>query len=169
MTNPEYPEQWKRERMLWFVYEWLEQHLTDEEPMPQLNVQEVREWGSEQEGLNGTQAMHLFKQLVEEGYIAISSMQKIDDLPWIVAFPQALTTKGFLEIGELADSNARLLGSLTAIEEAIARQYVDERQKTTAMQAAEELKGFFRQVPREVAVEAGAAAITGIARGSGMG
>jgi hypothetical protein len=169
MTHPEYPEQWKRERMLWFVYEWLEQHLTDEDPMPQLNVQEVREWGSEQEGLNGTQAMYLFKQLVEEGYISVSSMQKIDELPWIVAFPQALSTKGLLEIGELPDSNARLLGSLNAIEEAIARLNVDEQDKTTAMKAAEELRGFLRQVPREAAAEVGAAAIVGIARGSGMG
>src|SRR5215208_5041282 len=105
MTHPEYPEQWKRERMLWFVHEWLDRNLTDEDPMPQLNVQQVSEWGSEQEGLNGTQAMYLFKQLVEEGYISVNSMQKIDELPWIVAFPQALTTKGLLEIGELPDSN----------------------------------------------------------------
>jgi hypothetical protein len=169
MTHPEYPEQWKRERMLWFVYEWLQQNLTDEDPMPQLNVQQISEWGSEQEGLNGTQAMYLFKQLVEEDYILVNSMQKIDKLPWIVAFPQALTTKGLLEIGELPDSNARLLGSLNAIEAAIARLNVDDEQKTTAMKAAEELKGFLRQVPREAAGQVAAAAITGLARGSGMG
>ena len=119
--------------------------------------------------MNGTQAMYLFKQLVEEGYISVNSMQKIDELPWIVAFPQSLTTKGLLEIGELPDSNARLLGSLNAIEEAIARLNVDEQDKTTAMKAAGELKGFLRQVPREAAGQVAAAAITGLARGSGMG
>jgi hypothetical protein len=155
--------------MLWFVHEWLEQNLTDEDPVPHLRVDEVRDWGNEQEGLNGAHAMYLFKQLVDEGYITVASLDtKIDHLPWIFAWPQALTTKGLLEIGELPDSNARLLGSLTAIEEAIARLNVDDQQKTTAMQAAGELKGFLRQLPREVAVEVGAAAITGIARGSGM-
>jgi hypothetical protein len=80
-----------------------------------------------------------------------------------------LTIKGLLEIGELPDSNARLPGSLNAIEEAIARLNVDDEQKTTAMKAAEELKGFLRQVPREAAGQVAAAAITGLARGSGMG
>jgi hypothetical protein len=170
MTQPEYPEQWKRERMLWFVHEWLELNLTDEDPVPHLKVDEVRDWGNEQEGLNGAQAIYLFKQLVDEGYITVSSLDtKIDRLPWIFAWPQYLTTKGLLEIGELPDSNARLLGSLNAIEEAIARLNVDDTQKTTAMKAADELKGFLRQVPREAATEVASAAIVGIARGSGMG
>lgn len=120
--------------------------------------------------MNGAQATYLFKQLVEEDYITVSSLDtKIDRLPWIFAWPQALTTKALLEIGELPDPNARLLGSLTAIEEAIARLNVDEQDKTTAMKAAEELKGFLRQVPREAAGQVAAAAITGLARGSGMG
>jgi hypothetical protein len=79
-----------------------------------------------------------------------------------------LTTKGLLEIGELPDSNARLLGSLNAIEEAIARLNVDEQDKTTAMNAAEELKDFLQQLPREVAVELAKTALIGLARGSGM-
>jgi hypothetical protein len=138
-------------------------------PYTATDVQEVREWGSKQEGLNGTQAMYLFKQLVEEGYISVSSMQKIDELPWIVAFPQALTTKGLLEISELPDSNARLLGSLNAIKDAIARLNVDDQQKSTAMKAAEELRGFLQQLPREVAVDLAKTALIGLARGSGMG
>jgi hypothetical protein len=170
MTQPEYPEQWKRERMLWFVHKWLEQNLTDEDPQPRLTYNQVADWGSEQEGMNGAQAAYLFKQLVEEGYIAVASPHsKIDNLPWIFAWPQALTTKGLLEIGELPDSNVRLLGSLNAIEEAIARLNVDDQHKTATMNAAEELKGFLRQVPREAAGQVAAAAITGLARGSGMG
>jgi hypothetical protein len=169
MTHPEYPEQWKRERMLWFVHEWLQQNLTDEDPVPLLRAEEVQEWGNQQEGLNGAQAMYLFKQLVDEGYITVASLDtKIEHLPWIFAWPQGLTTRGLLEIGELPDSNARLLGSLNAIEEAIARLNVDDQQKTTAMKAADELKGFLRQVPREAAAEVASAAIVGIARGSGM-
>jgi hypothetical protein len=170
MTHPEYPEQWKRERMLWFVHEWLQQNLKDEDPVPLLRAEEVQEWGNQQEGLNGAQAMYLFKQLVDEGYITVASLDtKIEHLPWIFAWPQGLTTRGLLEIGELPDSNARLPGSLNAIEEAIARLNVDDEQKTTAMKAAEELKGFLRQVPREAAGQVAAAAITGLARGSGMG
>jgi hypothetical protein len=174
MTQPEYPEQWKRERMLWFVHEWLQENLTDEDPVPQLDYYKVRDWGNEQEGLNGAQAMYLFKQLVEEDYIAVSSMNtQISELPWDVAWPQALTTKGLLQIGELPDSSARLLRSLTAIEEAIARLNVDDQQKTTAMKAADELKGFLRQLPREAAGEVAAAAVTeigrGFAQGSGVG
>jgi hypothetical protein len=169
MTHPEYPEQWKRERMLWFVHEWLQQNLTDEDPQPRLTYNQVADWGNEQEGMNGAQAAYLFKQLVEEGYIAVASPHsKIDDLPWIFAWPQALTTKALLEIGELPDPNARLLGSLNAIEEAIAHLNVDDQQKTAAMNAAEELKDFLQQLPREVAVELAKTALIGLARGSGM-
>lgn len=164
MTRPEYAEKWKRERMLWFVHEWLEDNLTDEDPVPHMMASEVAEWGKQQEGLNGAQAMILFKRLVEEGYIALDSFDtRIDGLPWAVAWPQALTTKGLQEIGELPDQNARLLGSLTAIEEAIAQLNVPDDQKSAAMKAAEELKDFLRQLPREVAVEVAKAAIVGIA------
>lgn len=36
MARPEYPEKWKRERMLWFVHEWPQENLADEDPVPHL-------------------------------------------------------------------------------------------------------------------------------------
>jgi hypothetical protein len=36
--GPECPEQWKRERMLWFVHEWIQENQTDESFVPELSV-----------------------------------------------------------------------------------------------------------------------------------
>lgn len=46
---PEYPERWKRERVLWFVHEWIREHQTGEDFEPEMNVRDVQKWGDEQE------------------------------------------------------------------------------------------------------------------------
>ncbi len=50
-TAPEYPEQWKRERLLWFVYEWIQEHQDALDFEPEISVGEVQGWGERQEGL----------------------------------------------------------------------------------------------------------------------
>lgn len=114
-ARPEYPEQWKRERLLWFVHDWIQERHAADDNTPMLDVHEVQHWGEEQEGMNGAQAMHLFKQLVEEGYISTSWLNTGSDRwPWAHAGPQYLTTRGLLEIGELPDPDQKLIAALAA-------------------------------------------------------
>jgi hypothetical protein len=80
-STPQYPEQWKRERMLWFVHEWIEEHQVGEDYVPEISVFEVIRWGDEQEGLTGARAANLFKQLVEEGYISVNFLDTSIDGP----------------------------------------------------------------------------------------
>ncbi len=122
-TAPEYPEQWKRERMLWFVHEWIQEHQDALDFEPGISVREVQGWGERQEGLNGSQAVNLFEQLVEEGYVSVGWLDKRSDrYPWARAAPRSLSTKGLIEIGELPDPDARLAAALQATRRAIKQE-----------------------------------------------
>lgn len=46
---PEFPEQWKRERVLWFVHEWIQERHAQGDYNPALAVHDVEEWGDGQE------------------------------------------------------------------------------------------------------------------------
>ena len=70
--------------------------------------------------MNGAQATHLFKQLVEEGYISTSWFDtKVDRRPWAIVGPQYLATRGLLEIGELPNPDQKLVTALAAARRAI--------------------------------------------------
>jgi hypothetical protein len=114
LDRPSYPEKWKRERMLFFVHEWIQDHQTDEDIQPNLSREEVQQWGQKQVGLNGAQALHLFKESVEEGYIKLAMPlgRPVQRYPWLVAVPQSLTKKGLMEIGELPNPEQELLRAL---------------------------------------------------------
>jgi hypothetical protein len=119
---PDYPERWKRERLLWYVHEWIQEQQVGEEFVPELTVTDVQVWGDQQEGLNGVQAVNLFKQLYEEDYFSVNFLDtRSDRYPWYRAAPQALTTKGLLEIGELPDPDQRFITALEEVRRTIER------------------------------------------------
>ena len=115
---------------------------------------EVKRWSEEQEGMSGPEAVSLFQQLVEEGYVALNySLRPSDRFPWNVAFPLGLTRRGLLQIGELAtDPDSRLLGGLAALEQAMRELDVPDERKYPAIEAAKELRNFVRALPPETAV-----------------
>jgi hypothetical protein len=112
-ATPQYPEQWKRERILWFVHEWIQENQAGEDLVPEISVHKIIGWGDEQEGLNGVQAVNLLKQLVEERYISVNFLDtRGDGYPWYRVAPQSLTTKGLVEIGELPNPDERFAAAL---------------------------------------------------------
>jgi hypothetical protein len=145
---PKYPEQWKRERMLWFVHEWIQEHQTDENFVPELSVHDVQQWGDEQEGLNGAQAVNLFKQLYEEGYIYLNFLDtNIDRYPWFRTAPQSLSTRGLLEIGELPDPDERLAAALAATRRAIEQEpSIPEEEKRDMLDTLEKMASLANNV-----------------------
>ena len=121
MARPKYPERWKRERMLHFVYEWMQENQTPNDLVPMLTARTVNEWGEKQEGLNGAQAMLLFKQLVEEKAIFLVHPldTKVSGFPWLRAYPQYLSKWALMEIGELDDPDRELAAMFQAALERI--------------------------------------------------
>ena len=89
--------------------------------MPNLTAEDIQRWGKEREGLSGARALHLFKELVEEGCIALTKPlgHGSQRLPWLVASPQLLTKKGLLEIGELPDPDQELIRAFREARERI--------------------------------------------------
>jgi hypothetical protein len=119
MDRPTYPEKWKRERMLFFVHEWLEENPPEGVYVPTLDAHIVETWGDSQEGLNGAQAMLLFKQLVDEGDIFLVQPldTRVSGLPWSTANPQKLSKWSLMEIGELPNPDQELSDAMeSAIE-----------------------------------------------------
>ncbi len=147
-ATPKYPEQWKRERMLWFVHEWVQEHQTAEDFEPEINVREVQRWGEQQEGLNGSQAVNLFEQLVDEGYLSVGWLDKqIDGYPWFRAAPRSLSTKGLIEIGELPDPDARLAAALQATRRAIEQESsIPEEEKRDMLDTLEKMTSLANNV-----------------------
>jgi hypothetical protein len=167
MDLPEFPQQRKRKRMLRYIHEWVANQHTQGNHLPMLAFYEVDRWGEEQEGMSGPEAVSLFQQLAEDGYVALNYPLRVSDRsPWTVAAPRGLTRRGLLQIGELpADPDARLLGSLAALERAIRQLDVPDERKYPAIEAAEELRDFVRALPPETAVWLSRIAIAGMAGG----
>lgn len=96
--------------MLHFVHKWIQENQTDADPLPRLSAHLDEEWGKAQEGLNGAQAVLLFKQLVEEGRISLVYPldTNIAGIPWSSAYPQKLSKWALVEIGELDDPDREL-------------------------------------------------------------
>jgi hypothetical protein len=162
--EPEYPEQWKRERVLWFVHEWILENQVDEDYVPEFSVQELIRWGDEQEGFTGAQAINLFKQLYEEGYVYLNFLDtNIDGYPWFRAAPQSLSTRGLLEIGELPDPDARLVAALAATRRAIEEEdSIPEEDKRDMLDTLEKVASLANNV-RGVAQ----AIVQGLSQGGG--
>lgn len=162
----QYPEEWKRERILWFVHEWIQEHQTNDRRTAYLRASDVAQWGDSQEGLNGVQAMHLFKQLVEESYITLRSFDtQSQRMPWAMAEPQYLSTKGLIEIGELPGLDKRLERSLDALKSKIEGLDVPEESKESkkkAIDSVEELKHFAHGLAPQVTIELGKALLRGL-------
>ncbi len=73
--------------------------------------------------VDASQAVNLFEQLVEEGYVSVGWLDKRSDrYPWARAAPRSLSTKGLIEIGELPDPDARLAAALQATRRAIKQE-----------------------------------------------
>ena len=154
MDLPEFPQQRKRKRLLRHIHEWVASQHAQGNRLPMLASYEVNRWGEEQEGMSGPEAVSLFQQLVEEGYVALDyPLRPSDWSAWTVALPRGLTRWGLLQIGELAtDPDARLLGGLAALEQAIRGLDVPDERKYPAIEAAQELRNFVRTLPAETAV-----------------
>ncbi len=167
MDLPEFPQQRKRKGLLQYIHEWVADQHAQGNRLPMLASYEVDRWGEEQEGMSGPEAVSLFQQLVEEGYVAVNyPLRTSDRLPWTVAAPRGLTRRGLLQIGELpADPDARFLGSLAALGQAIRELDLPEERKYPAIAAAEELRNFVLSLPPETAVGLSRVAIAGMTSG----
>ena len=167
MDLPEFPQQRKRKGLLQYIHEWVADQHAQGNRLPMLAFYEVDRWGEEQEGMSGPEAVSLFQQLVEEGYVAVNYPLRTSDWsPWTVAAPRGLTRRGLLQIGELpADPDARLLGSLAALEQAIRKLDAPDEQKHAAMEATKELRDFVRALPLEQAARLARLVIAGMTRG----
>jgi hypothetical protein len=152
--QPEYPEQWKRERLLWFVHERIQERRAQGDYAPMLQANDVEQWGHAQEGLNGAQAMTLFQQLVEEGYIATNWLDtNIDELPRLHVGLRYLTTQGLREIGELPDPNQRLLVALDATHRAIEQDpSIPEEDKRDMLDTLQKMSSLANNVSRVVEI-----------------
>lgn len=167
MSLPEFPQQRKRKRMLRYIHEWVANQHAQGNHLPMLAFYEVDRWGEEQEGMSGPEAVSVFQQLVEEGYVTLNyPLRASDRSPWTVAAPRGLTRRGLLQIGELpADPEACFLGGLAALERAIRELDVPDERKYPAIEAAEELRNFVRALPPETAVWLSRIAIAGMTSG----
>ena len=168
MPLPEFPQHRKRQKMLRYIHEGVARQHAQGNYSPMLASYEVELWAKEQEDINGPEALSLFQQLVEEGYVALNyPLRGRDRVPWTVAALRGLTYRGLLYIGELpADPDARFLGSLAALEQAI-RELADvpDEQKYAAMEATKELRDFVRALPLEQAARLARLVIAGMTRG----
>jgi hypothetical protein len=153
--------------MLRYIHEWVANQHAQGNYSPMLPSYEVELWAREQEDISGPEALSLFQRLVEEGYIALSyPLRGRDRVPWTVAALRGLTDRGLLYIGELpADPDARLLGSLAALEQAIRELDAPDEQKHAAMEATKELRDFVRALPLEQAARLARLVIAGMTRG----
>jgi hypothetical protein len=167
MDLTEFPQQRKRKRLLRYIHEWVANQHAQGNHLPMLASYEVDRWGEEQEDMSGPEAVSLFHQLVEEGHVALNFPLRASDLsPWTLAAPRGLTRPGLLQIGELpADPDARLLGSLAALEQAIRELDVPDERKYPAIEATEELRTFIRTLPSETAAWLSRLTIAGMTGG----
>jgi hypothetical protein len=162
----EFPQHWKRQEMLRYIHEWVAKEHAQGYYSPILASYEVELWAREQEHMSGPEALSLFQRLVEEGYVALSyPLRGRDRVPWTIAALRGLTDRGLLYIGELpADPDARLLGSLAALEQAIRKLDAPDEQKHAAMMATRELRDFLRALPLEQAARLARLVIAGMTR-----
>jgi hypothetical protein len=163
----EFPQHQKRQEMLRYIHEWVAKQHAQGNYSPMLASYEVDLWAREQEDISGPEALSLFQRLVDEGYVALSyPLRGRDQVPWTVAALRGLTDRGLLYIGELpANPDARLLGSLAALEQAIRELDAPDEQKYAAMEATKELRAFIRALPLEQAARLARLVIAGITRG----
>jgi hypothetical protein len=163
----EFPQHRKRQEMLRYIHEWVARQHAQGNYSPMLASYEVELWAREREDISGPEALSLFQILVEEGYVALSyPLRGRDRVPWTIAALRGLTDRGLLYIGELpADPDARLLGSLAALEQAIRALDAPDEQKHAAMEATKELRDFVRALPLEQAARLARLVIAGMTRG----
>ena len=167
MPLPEFPQHRQRQKMLRYIHEWVAEQHAQGNYSPMLASYEVELWAKAQEDISGPEAVSLFQRLVEEGYVALNyPLRGGDRVPWTVAALRGITDRGLLYIGELpADPDARLLGSLAALEQAIRELDAPDEQKYAAMEATKELRDFVRALPPEKAIRLARLVIAGMTRG----
>ncbi len=98
--------------------------------------------------VDASQAVNLFEQLVEEGYVSVGWLDKRSDrYPWYRAAPRSLSTKGLIEIGELPDPDARLAAALQATRRAIEQEpTIPEEEKRDMLDTLEKMASLANNV-----------------------
>jgi len=165
MYKPEYPEWWRREAMLWAIYEWVQDRPAGED---RIEVERLATLVGGGEYVQPTdtdpdkqaakkrqeEQIDLFITLVEEGLI-YASIHTVEEPPYFAfAKVRGLSERGLHMIQELPDPNQALLGRLDEMAAAIrGLQDVSEEEKDAVEKALQRLTDFAEKLAPPATVQ----------------